>query len=500
MNTARIRHLLRRKPLFVARTLVLVILLTLRISASAMAESAADLLERAIYAEETVGDLATAIQIYSQIAEDAEANRPHVAQAQLRLGLCLLKQDKVVAGRAALDTVIRDFSDHPSVVAQARDYLASAQLEQTLMPAPWEDGERLHYQIRLPTGRVMGAVYHHMTSAVVDGVAAWRLEVRKMVMNQADNYGVSQVWADRATFQPLRSTFRHGILGNADATYGTDGVAITSGERSTRVDDVSLILDHEQLLFLVRRLPLAPGNTKNLRVLPTWMGDILDVTLTVRASEPCRVPAGDFDCLPIDVVTGANQETLWLSDDSDRRVVRLETGGATIELVDRDHVDPEAPVPFGLADFGFTGSLPPGWQPYEFRPPGRRHGAMVRFLGPDADSISAIESDHCPPGRCPSLAETAQGELKRAEQRFEGFTLRDGSWTERTIAGHPAISFISDYERNGASWVQYRLYTFTDDEVRLEILFRSPSDRFEAVRPTFDGIVDRLETRDRVRP
>src|SRR5881409_3421907 len=48
-------------------------------------------LEKAIYTEETKGDLTGAIQLYQKIVADPAADRSLAAQAQLRLGLCQLK-------------------------------------------------------------------------------------------------------------------------------------------------------------------------------------------------------------------------------------------------------------------------------------------------------------------------------------------------------------------------------------------------------------------------
>ncbi len=61
---------------------------------AASASSTAELLEKAIFTEETVGDLKAAIKIYEQIVAQAEANRSHVAQARYRLGMCHLKLER----------------------------------------------------------------------------------------------------------------------------------------------------------------------------------------------------------------------------------------------------------------------------------------------------------------------------------------------------------------------------------------------------------------------
>jgi carboxyl-terminal processing protease len=78
---------------------------------AARAASAAELLEKGIYTEETKGDLKAALQIYRQLAEDPRADRSLVAQAQLRLGLCQLKLGNKPQAISALDRLTQEFPD-----------------------------------------------------------------------------------------------------------------------------------------------------------------------------------------------------------------------------------------------------------------------------------------------------------------------------------------------------------------------------------------------------
>lgn len=94
-------------------------------SASAPGASPAVLLEKGIYTEQTVGDLDGAIGIYQRIVNDANANRPYVAQAQYRLGTCLLKKGQKDQALAAFRTVATQFADQKEVAA-----LASRQLSE----------------------------------------------------------------------------------------------------------------------------------------------------------------------------------------------------------------------------------------------------------------------------------------------------------------------------------------------------------------------------------
>ncbi|HET6428590.1 MAG TPA: tetratricopeptide repeat protein [Phycisphaerae bacterium] len=92
-------------------------------SAGAWAETPATLLEKGFYKEQAAGDLDGAIAIYRQIIADAAANRRYVAEAHLRLGLCLMKTGKAEEAAGALRTVIEKYADQPALVAQARKHL-----------------------------------------------------------------------------------------------------------------------------------------------------------------------------------------------------------------------------------------------------------------------------------------------------------------------------------------------------------------------------------------
>jgi hypothetical protein len=88
------------------------------------AESISVLLQKAIYAEETEGNLDAAIKIYESITKGADANRSLVAQALYRLGLCELKRGKREDAEAAFRKIIGQLPDQSELVAKARERLA----------------------------------------------------------------------------------------------------------------------------------------------------------------------------------------------------------------------------------------------------------------------------------------------------------------------------------------------------------------------------------------
>jgi hypothetical protein len=416
--------------------------------------------------------------------------------------MCYLKSGSDTEARAALDKLIREFPEQEQLVAQARDQLASVQPALALEAVPWEDGESLDYRISLAaTGKVLGALYMTAESAEVDGIDAWQLELRKFVP-AANNDAVSRVLVDRNTQRPISSEVRSGLTGDADTTYGPEGAEITSqAADGIRVDYHRDVYDNEQSMQLIRMLPLEEGYKTSISFLVAWTAQVIAVGVEVKGKELCQVPAGEFDCYAVELEIGksakgaaGHKQTLWYSTGPGRYMVKMETGGALIELAKIGRTGPGEPAAFSLDDFGLSGTVPAGWHSYHYRVPDRDNKAMVRVLDPDAEAIGAIEVDRCPNGNCPPLKSSAERELEGARERFEAYELREGGWTERTIDGRPAISFIGDYKRDGESWVQYRIYTMTDD-LRVELIFRAPADRFEELRPAYDSVADNLKAK-----
>jgi len=92
---------------------------------AAGAESVGDRLYKGIYQEETVGDLDAAMKIYRQIVADAKANRPHVAQAKYRLGMCHLKKGEKEKAVETFEGLIKEFPGQAKLLEQARGRLAA---------------------------------------------------------------------------------------------------------------------------------------------------------------------------------------------------------------------------------------------------------------------------------------------------------------------------------------------------------------------------------------
>ncbi len=96
------------------------------------AQTAEELLPKAIQLEEVKGELEEAIEIYQTIVRDYPDNRPVVAKALLHIGLCNEKLGKQEAQKS-YHRIIQEFADQKEVVTEARTRLAA--LEKPVEPA-----------------------------------------------------------------------------------------------------------------------------------------------------------------------------------------------------------------------------------------------------------------------------------------------------------------------------------------------------------------------------
>ncbi|MCK5010486.1 MAG: tetratricopeptide repeat protein, partial [Deltaproteobacteria bacterium] len=83
------------------------------------AQTAEELLPKAIQLEEVKGELEKAIEIYQTIVDEHSDNRQVAAKAQLHIGMCYEKLGKQAAQKA-YKKVIQEFSDQQKIVGEAR--------------------------------------------------------------------------------------------------------------------------------------------------------------------------------------------------------------------------------------------------------------------------------------------------------------------------------------------------------------------------------------------
>lgn len=453
--------------------------------AAAAAPSVSDLLEKGIYKEETAGDLAAAIRIYEQIVAESNANRTVAAQAHYRLALCHLKQGDERQARELLDTLKAKYPEEKELIARAQEQMPSGL---RLEPTPWVDGELLELDMKLATGVTIGAVVLTADSAVADGRNIWRLELRRYVTVAENNQGVSRVDVEQDSFKPIRSHFRHGLLGVASTVYGEGRAEITAEKDGTKqpaqqLDLKGPVFDNEQFMHLMRRLPLEVGyNTPLTALTPT--GQLLPFTLEVKQKESLTVPAGTFETYKVELSIG---QTFWYSADRNRYLVKFEASGVAAELVRIGRRSDATAATLSNRELGFSFKPPADWLALEHPVSGRSDVTVVSLLDPAATATAVLELNKIGDERR-TVQEIGKKELEGVQKRFTNYTLREDSWSERQISGRPALSFIGEYRNDDERWVQYRAYILGQD-LQAEFVFKLPEDRLEAYRPAIEAIL-----------
>lgn len=319
----------------------------------ARADSPSETLEKAIYSEETKGDLDGAMTLYQQVIEQAKTSKALAAQAQYRLGVCQYKKRNYSAATASFETLVKDYPDEKELVALARDYLAR---NNDLLAAPWADGEEERWDIKLAGGLKVGFGVLTADAGESNGQKIWRLGL----LMSAGALQASQVEADAATMKPIHSIWKHTLLGEANAVYASDhaDVKMTGKEDASNISLDGPVYDNQEAYHLFRRLPLAPGYKSAVPVFSSLGGGpIIRLNVEVTGTETVTVPAGTFPCYKLDLHIG---QVFWISTDAPRDIVKIEGGGVIMELTGVRRRDPTDPVKYVDPD-GFSLTAAPGW-------------------------------------------------------------------------------------------------------------------------------------------
>ena len=168
---------------------------------SVVAATPGELLQKAIYTEETVGDLDAAMKLYEQVIADGQGRPGSGGSGPVSTRLCYEKQGRDADAKAAFEKLIADFPNATKLIAEARQHLPSGM---KLLPTPWVLGERMQLNIKLPSGLPIGTMIYMVDGAKHDGKEVTRCSTRGLVtINNASSY--SWVLCDSDNFKPFES-------------------------------------------------------------------------------------------------------------------------------------------------------------------------------------------------------------------------------------------------------------------------------------------------------
>ena len=457
----------------------------------AAAASPSELLEQGIYSEETKGDVDAAMKLYQQVVAESKAGQAVAAQAQYRLGMCYHKKKNYAEATAAFEKVVRDYPDQRDLVALASKYLSGAM---PLLAAPWVDGEEMQLDIKYPTGYKIGTVWYRVTAGETNGQKIWRLASRAFPKPQQS----SRVEVEADSFKPIHCHWKIEPIGEVDVTYlpGHAELKMVGQDEVKKTDLSGVVYDNEEVIQLMRRLPLASDYKTTVHTFTgLGGGNIVPVQTEVTGQEKVEVPAGTFDCYKVELSLAKQmKQTFWYSTDAHRYLVKFEGGGAIAVLTAVTQRKAGDPVQYEDPAFGFSLAAPADWMFYRTDTPPEKETARVVVLDPEgiASSVVSVSSRKALwPEAQQSLRAWAEKEIVdgAASKARKQLHIRPESWKDRPVAGKPGLSFIGDYVEGAEKKTGYAVFTFGNTNAAMFVLLAGAKD-FGAFQPKFEAIVD----------
>ena len=310
----------------------------LMLAGSVPAETPSELLEKAKYKEETAGDVDAAIGLYREIIKTATANRHAMAEAHFRLGQCLIKQGKKDEGLKILKTLQEQYPDEKELVAAASKM---TQDKLAISSAPWADKEAFTLSMKLLAGNEIGYLSYEASLLQNNGKECWEI-VGQQGLSVGGFFQITRVVADKDTFAPITGLTSNTLMGEYLAEYAPEKVklAVKSPQANTtkEIPISGAVYDNEQVLFMIRRLPLAEGYKASFTIFTVQAATAVECRIEVAGKEKKKTPAGEFECFKVQLEgwvgqTRALQHFIYYSTDAKHQVVYYDIGPAYLELV-----------------------------------------------------------------------------------------------------------------------------------------------------------------------
>ena len=481
---------------------------------SAQQKSPTLLLNEAIYAEQTEGDLEKAINLYEQVLEQHHELERLAARATYQLGNCYLKKgDKKTAAEYFQD-VINDYPQQKIIARKAKtqldkldckssskDNFASAKPTQ-LEPVPWVDGEVMELRLKRPSGIEYGTLIFSAQKKDSDS-NIWQI-VSNMYITQGSFSQYTLVEADDKTFAPsLGQTIN--ALDDFKAEYQQDKATLhvdSQGKKMTR--DIPLqttAYDNEQAVHLIRRLPLAQNYECSFPIFAVQSGITVECRIKVLGIEQVAVAAGTFDCYKVDLSiyyegNKTLQHTLWFSKDSNRYLVKYDIGGVgTLELTNTWQLDDHKALTFENNSPKFKVKVPADWRYYKYATGCQ---TSLQMLAPQLKSWNVLVWQRRGTDPASASAMTiAKADSEILKGFFENYTIKEESWQESEINGLKAAQYYATYTEKGSGlashakpkeMVEYRTYIVDDSNVYWFVI-RVAKEKFEESKSEFDYII-----------
>ncbi len=490
--------------------------LILGMGTGARTQSNSALLEKGIYAEETLGNLQEAINAYLQIIGNAEASRPVAAQALFRLGICYQKSGKQREAQAAFFKLAQLYPEQKELIARipSRGVPAMPQL----LPAPWQNGETMEFVQHTKADGASGLQVLRVESVLENGHKAWHFEWLSTPGNEAalPFLTAKDVIADLATLLPFTSENDgngfdwHGGFFNfkAHARFFPDHAQIQPS-RGSSPGDIPLkgpVYDECEILQLVRCLPLTIGLQMTIPLFNILDGTVTDAWALVEARDRIDVPAGTLDCYRVLISRGprgtANEQTVWITADRNAYIAKASFSADNYIELSSAHPSPaDGDYEIGNPNWGFRFRMPGGWRIYRVPHENRANGGDFTVIPPGRTAKCSLliynrlqgeGYDQKSPKSLDYLARLRGLRAQNVKTRASSYSIR-GEYEIFQLCGFPALRVIGDFRDKDSDdeLVDYYIYQYTGTR-QIEIAMQVEKQLFEEIRPIFELIVNSL--------
>lgn len=205
---------------------------------------------------------------------------------------------------------------------------------------PYRDGETWQYRW-LQDNRQVGWLTISVASVAWGGSPAWvfKTETRTGSDPTVTPVDVTQVYADAANLQALRT---EAALAGPDGHYEirldyaprrvTYAAQTPKGPQSGTQPLPGPAYDNDQLLMLLRALPLAPDYAAKLLCVQPRTVAVYRLTVKVDGQESVTVAGESITCWRVTLTVNGRAQTAWYAVSPDHRLIRLQGPTGVFEL------------------------------------------------------------------------------------------------------------------------------------------------------------------------
>jgi len=158
----------------------------------------------------------------------------------------------------------------------------------------------------------IGTMIYTVRRDVKGGEDIWRL-ISQNYISSSDSQQYSAVGAKAESFRPL---FSHtvNLLGDFAAEYGDKKIKLQStgagGELQKDIDVNSVVYDNEQLVHLIRRMPLRDDFKTSFALFSATSETVVDCSIAVAGKERVETAAGTFDSYRVNLTMRSVRKNL----------------------------------------------------------------------------------------------------------------------------------------------------------------------------------------------